>query len=651
VIGTYAAVLAVCVSSLAIGQTAIAVCGWRRWSWLSSAVGLAILTAICWATVRMPGHGTVPAIVVAVLTLGSVAWLWGRLEGGGEALRVGWPVALIALLAASLPFAVEGHFGILGTSFNPDMSQHLLTADRLAHGETSQLLRQGYPLGPHSVVVALNRGLGIGLVQGFSGLTVAVAILAPLTALAAFAELRAAPRTAAALLVGLAYVVASYFAQGAFKETMQALYLLAFVLALRESTGPWRDHPLRLVPAALLAVGSIYTYSFPGLLWLGGTFVIWALAESLRSRLGSPSNGDHRGPLPREADKVLARDASAPPAGGAGEGSSPAVHEDGGPSPGTGPAGSELGPSPIKAALLALIVFIVLTAPELGRMIEFHSFETFDPNGPGLGNLFGQVSPFEVLGIWPSGDFRLAPGDGAVPAAAYYLGIAFALVLLFHGIWRSWRRREVAVLSGLAAVALAYLAARLGGTPYTSAKAIEIAAPIVALTILLPLMREAGWRKAPGYPAKGDTRRLAPLAAVLFVLAAAVCTALALANAPVGPTSYSPALTEMRPLVANDSTLVIASPTLLADDHGSPYISWELRGGRICIAADGELDHLTPGVRFVVTEGSPSDPPFPGLQVRRAASPYVLWETTGPPHGKSPCPLIAVRQARQGPAR
>ena len=170
-----------------------------------------------------------------VLVVGSVAYLWGRLEGGGEALRAGWPVALIALLAASLPFAAEGHFGILGTSFNPDMSQHLLAADRLAHGAGSQLLHQGYPLGPHAIVVALDKGLGIGLVQGFSGLTVAVAVLAPLTALAAFSNLRPLPRTAGALVVGLAYVVASYFAQGAFKETMQALFVLAFVLSLREA--------------------------------------------------------------------------------------------------------------------------------------------------------------------------------------------------------------------------------------------------------------------------------------------------------------------------------------------------------------------------------------------------------------------------------
>ncbi len=170
------------------------------------------------------------------LAVAAVAFLWGRVEGAGEAMRAGAPVAVLALAAASLPFVVEGHFGILGTGFNPDMSQHLLAADRLAHGQASQLLHQGYPLGPHSIVVALNKGLGIGLVQGFSGLTVAVAVLAPLTALAAFADLPPLRRTAGALLVGLPYMVASYFAQGAFKETMEALLVLAFVLALREST-------------------------------------------------------------------------------------------------------------------------------------------------------------------------------------------------------------------------------------------------------------------------------------------------------------------------------------------------------------------------------------------------------------------------------
>ncbi|HKT83864.1 MAG TPA: hypothetical protein VJQ84_08530, partial [Solirubrobacterales bacterium] len=314
-VGTYAAVLAVCGASLAIGQAAIALCGVRGWSWLAPAVGLALLSGVCWGTVRLAGDGALSAIVVVLLTVASVAFLWRRLAGGGEALRAGAPVAALALLATALPFIAEGHFGILGTSFNPDMSQHLLATDRLAHGDPSQLLRQGYPLGPHSIVVALSKGLGIGIVQGFTGLTIAIAVLASLTALSAFRERPARLRIPAALVIGLAYMVASYFAQGSFKETMQALFFLAFVLALREASRDpdWRGLPLRLVPAALLAVGSVYTYSFPGLIWLGAALIVWVVLE--RSL-------------------------------------------------------------PLRPALFGLGVFIVLVAPEIGRMIDFHKFET-----------------------------------------------------------------------------------------------------------------------------------------------------------------------------------------------------------------------------------------------------------------------------------
>lgn len=599
-IGTYAAALAICLAALAIGQAVITLCGRGRWSWASGPVGLAILCAVCWATVRPPGDGQISAIVVLALVAASLVYLQGK-GVWREAFTEGRPVAVLAVVGASLPFIVEGHFGILGTSFNPDMSQHLLAADQLAHGHSGQLIRQGYPLGPHSIVVALNKGLDIGLVKGFSGLSVAIAVLAPLTALGAFRELRPLPRTAAALVVGLAYVVASYFAQGAFKETLEAFLLLGFVLALREGWREPLDSPLRFVPAALIAMGTVYVYSFPGLLWLIGTVVIWALVEF--------AIGWFRD---RDGARAVAADLA-------------------------------------KPVGIAVLVLVVLIAPEIGRMIDFHKFETFDPNGPGLGNLFGQISPFEALGIWPSGDFRLAPGDGAVPAAAYYLGAAFATVLLLYGIWACWRRRETIVLSALFVAAVAYLAARVGGTAYTAAKAIEIAAPLCALTILLPLTRDAAWSFSFSIRKKGST---ALAAAVVFLAAAGLCSALALANAPVGPGTYSSSLTRLRPLVEDGSTVVLASPELLADDHGTNYIAWELRGGRVCIETRAEAaGKPPPGARYVVVEGSRHKPPFEGLRLRTVASPYVLWEVKGPIAKQSVCPLIAVRQARQGPAR
>jgi hypothetical protein len=643
VVATCAAVLAVLLASVAIGQAALALCGVRRWSWLSPAVGLGLLCAICWATVRIGDDGVVPAVLVPLLAIAAAIYLRGRTEGGGEALRIGLPVGAGALLAASLPFAVEGHFGILGTGFNPDMSQHLLATDRLAEDHSSQLLNQGYPLGPHSVVVALNTGLGIGIVQGFDGLTIAAAIIAPLAALAAFASGPRWRTAAAALVVGLAYLVASYYAQGAFKEVIQALLVLAFILALRESTRAWSQLSLRFVPAALLAIGSVYVYSFPGLIWLGAIAAIWLIWE-----YASPAGGAVGGTTHEEA---LAT---------AGGGGSPAV---------TGPAGR-------RALSLALIVFLVGTLPELGRMIDFHSFETFDPNGPGLGNLFGQISSFTALGIWPSGDFRLAPGDGAVPAFVYYLGAAFATALLIAGIRRAWCGGERGVLAGLVSVVGLYAAARIGGTPYTSAKALEVAAPLCALTILLartsaggvgegvsprprrPVPRPAGSeRDSPPSGEEPSDRGDTPSAAtgpaavgsVLYVLAAGLCSLVALANAPVGPTSYSPALTNLRPLLASGSTLVIAPDKLLEDEQGARYIAWELRGGRVCVEPQSAAGGRPPtGIRFFVTEGAPPRAPFSQLKRLRLAGPYAVWERRGVLGGPSPCPLIAVRQARSG---
>jgi hypothetical protein len=259
-LGTYAATALVCGASLVIGQAAIALCGERRWSWLAPGVGLALLCAVAWGTVRLPGEGLTAAIAVVAVTVVAAVTLRGRVEAEPGDPGVGLAVGLAALLAASLPFFVEGHFGILGTGFNPDMSQHLLAADRLGAGQAGELLAQGYPMGPHAIVVALEGGLGIGLVQGFDGLTVAVAILASLTALAPLGGLGRPRRVVGALVVGFAYMVASYLAQGAFKETMQALFVLAFVLALREGgrNQRLRAAPLRFLPAALIAAGSVY---------------------------------------------------------------------------------------------------------------------------------------------------------------------------------------------------------------------------------------------------------------------------------------------------------------------------------------------------------------------------------------------------------
>ncbi len=154
-LGTYASALLVLAAAAAVGQALFALCGRRRWSWLAPAAGLALLMPIAWWAVRLPGEGATALIVLAAVAVLAAGWLRGRVEGAGDALRSGLPVVVLALVAASLPFIVEGRFGILGTGLNPDMSQHLFAADRLAESGSERLIASGYPLGPHALAVAL----------------------------------------------------------------------------------------------------------------------------------------------------------------------------------------------------------------------------------------------------------------------------------------------------------------------------------------------------------------------------------------------------------------------------------------------------------------------------------------------------------------
>jgi hypothetical protein len=596
VLGTYLSFLLILGAAALTGQAILALCGARRWSQLAPAVGLAALLPIAWATVRLPGRGTTALIAIAVVAAISAVLVWGRVEDLGAALRAGVPVAIAAAVAASLPFFVAGRFGILGTGLDPDMSQHLLTAARLADGHGARLVSAGYPLGPHSIVVAVS-ALGPSLVHGFDGLALAVAVASCLAPLAILSRLDTVPRIAGCLLTGLAYMAASYLVQGAFKESLEALFVLAFAVGLHllarggltPATAP---RVLRAAPLAVLAIGAVYSYSFPGLLWLVLAAAIWAAAE-LWLRLGD-------GPL---AGAVAAARRSAPAAAG------------------------------------AVAIVAVVAAPEVGRMIDFASFQTFNPKGLGLGNLFNRLSPLEALGIWPSGDFRVEPGGGFAPAIAFWLGSALAAAALAWGLWWWLRRREVAVPSALAAAALLVLYGLVAGTPYQEAKAIAIAAP-PAMLVAVPARRASA------------RARLAALAALAFVLAAGGSSALALANGPVGPATYTPALTHLRHSLGKRSVLILATPGFLADEHGRDYLVWELRGGRVCVAAEGRASAGPPpaGVSRVITSAPTAAPPFAGLRLERRAGPYSVWVRRPLPAGLGRCPLIAPGGARANPA-
>jgi len=569
-LGTLCSSLLVLFASAVVGQAVFALAGRRGWTPIAPAVGLAVLVALSWASVRLPGEGTSAAIVLALAVAGAAA-LALRDDGPDRAppLRDGL-VVLTALVLAALPFLLEGRFGIPGTGLNPDLSQHLFAADRLANAGSERLIEHGYPLGPHSVVVALS-ALGLSLVEGFNGLMIATAIAACLTAMAALEGLSAPKRVVGALVVGFAYLFASSHVQGAFKETLQALFLLAFALALRElvrrgASSAGGPRALGALPLAALAIGSAYVYSFPGLVWLAGTVAVWAALEL----------------------------ADAARRGGAGE-------------------AQRLARAAAPSALLGLGVLVLVLAPEIGRMANFASFETFDPRGAGLGNLFNRLSPLEALGLWPSGDFRVEPGGGAAPAAVFLLGGTVGVAALGFGVVWSLRRGERALVAALATAAALWLFTLLGGTPYQESKALVLVAPLVALVCVRALL--AG---APGILAAG------------YCLAAAGCAALVLLNGPVGPREYSPALAELRPELGPGSVLVLAPAELLDEQHGRDYLVWELRGNRVCVEALRAVSAFSrPGIstQVVIAAGDAVEPEGV-LRNRSTAS------------GPGPCPLI-----------
>jgi hypothetical protein len=541
-LGTYASSVVVLGLSALVGQAAFAMLGRRTWSRLAPAVGLAVLLPVAWATGRLPGRGATAIIVLAALAIAAALVLRGRLVDLRRALRIGIPLELIALVLGSLPFILEWRFGILGTGLNPDMSQHLFAADALVDGTSERLISHGYPLGPHALVVAV-AALGPSLVQAFDGLQLAVAVATCLAALTVLESLSAWRRITGALVVGFAYLLASYFVQGAFKETIEALFVLAFAIGLSELArgslaGEGAARLGAAVPLALLAAGSIYAYSFPGLLWPAAALGAWVLVElALAARRGGAARA-----------RALLRTAAAP-------------------------------------GLAALAVAVVLIAPEAGRMIEFASFETFSPDGAGLGNLFDRLSPLEALGIWPSGDFRVEPGAGAVPAFVFYLGAALGAAALAFGLVHLARREERALPAALVGAAVLWLYALVAGTPYQEAKALVLLAPLIAIVSVLGLLEGR-----------------APLTlALAFLAAAGGSSILALVNGPVGPSSYSPALAELRPTLRGSVTYVFAPHELLSNQQGRDYLNWELRGNRICIRElpDGSFA-APPGASWLV---------------------------------------------------
>ncbi len=167
------------------------------------------------------------------------------------------------------------------------------------------------------------------------------------------------------------------------------------------------------------------------------------------------------------------------------------------------------------------------------------------------GRLSGRLPPWEVLGVWPRGDFRVATSgvDGA------FIAIAFSLLCgAVAAIW--WlRRRQLAVPAVLAAAFVIFIVARVTSGIHVEAKALIVAAPLVMLFIVRGLLDgeakgPSAWRIALG---------------ALFTGLAVISTLLALRATPVGTPAHVDELAELQDEVAGKEV------AFLSLDRFAPY--------------------------------------------------------------------------------
>jgi hypothetical protein len=590
-----------CLVSLVLGQSALRLAGAREWSWLAAPVGISVAMVIAAPALAVPGRSTTMAVLLAALTAAGLVWC-GRdpahrppLSG----LLAGLPVLLLVLI----PFLAVHRAGVLGVSFNNDMGTHMWIVEGFLSQAVVDVtpLHSDYPYGPHAMVAALAGGLGVGVDRAFAGWTMALPILTAWTALALVPRAAWWRQAAVATVVGAPFLVASYYAQGAFKEVLQACLVLGTAI-LFAGFGP-RLGLGRWVPLGLILAGSVSVYSVTGLLWpltFGALWLTVTVALRVRSRGGSGLGAAARNEAP--------------------------------------------------ALGIGLAVLVVSLLPQAGRIVEFVSKNSSGPltiPEDALGNLFGPLPVWEAFGVWANPDFR-TPAPSGVEG---WVWTAFVVALVIAGaVWLLRRRRWMLPLAAAGSMAI-WAVSELSQSPYVAAKALVIASPLLLAVAVVPLVERLPQRlprsmrglpgRSPGAP---PAWWLALFLIALLVFRVGVSDVRALRTIPLGPTDHAEELRDLRPTVEGRRTLFLGN-----DD----FIRWELAGAPALAPVLGvqelpiraqkawsegephDFDSVPPAVldeyRWIITtrDAAGSSPP-PGLRLVRTTPSFALWRRVGP---------------------
>ena len=191
-------------ASLLLGAAIMTIAGRPRHSAAGPATGISALLVICGVAIKLPGHAVTAAVAVGLALIGCFV-VFGRARVPAGTVRIGAAVVVVgAALVAAIPFATSGRVGILGQGLvNDDMASHLLFTEWITThaGPTPDLIKGGYPLGPHAIVAADDEGRAApSFIEGFAGLTGAIAVLLALTAYGALRGVRGWLRVPGAVL-------------------------------------------------------------------------------------------------------------------------------------------------------------------------------------------------------------------------------------------------------------------------------------------------------------------------------------------------------------------------------------------------------------------------------------------------------------------
>jgi hypothetical protein len=592
-IGTYASAALICLASLLVGRATFSLAGRHEWCWVEPAVGFAAILTVSGILSRAPGHGTTATVGIVALIVAAALIAWRREYAAPGVLGVGLATAVVVAIVLSFPFAVTGRWGLLGVGFNNDLGLHLAWAEWLRSGVGPEP-DPGYPLGPHGLAVATAAFPGISLGQAFIGEIFAIAILTAVTALGALREIATWRRVVGATLVAVTYMAASYFAQAAFKETAEALFVLAVAIYLLRPDAPPRGLWPRVgwaLPWVALAGGVVFCYSFAGIAWPVAIVGVWALAQPATWRALRPAR----------VLRILLR----------------------------------------PWVLLGVLILVGLgIALAIAGPFGFGS--SF--NQVAGSNTYGPVSPVETLGIWPAANYRLdATGGAPLPGL---MGAIAVLALLAAVAW--WmQRREAAVPLALGAGAVVYLASLPVTGDYSQAKALMIIAPLTMLVIIRPLVTESLSRIS-------GIRIAWSALALAFIAGAVWSTFLVLRDAPVGPPGHGAQLEAFLPIVHGKPVLYAGQDRYAAydllgadthvplvefpDEKVSPNSEKPFDTGDAYSPIDfdsfnrGTLDRFP----YVVTSRGAWNSKAPANFKRIAkTADFILWERTGPtPRGR-----------------